>query len=925
MDAPVKPDPGPATDEKGRTRRKVPTFCYQCVNGPDLFTVEVVDGVATKVEPNFEAKGLHPAEGKVCVKPYGLVQKIYNPNRLLKPMKRTNPNKGRDEDPGWVEISWDEALDTIAARLSAIREKGLVDENGDPRFAFTTGGAGTPMFYAGTLSAFLGAWGPIDLSLGAGGTVKCYHSEHIFGELWHRAFTVLPDTPRTEYVISFGNNIDASGGVTSVYRQANARARGWKRVQFEPHLSITGAKASEWVPIKPRTDGAVLFAMLHVLVHEHQTNELDVHYLERYTSSPYLIGPNGFYLRDPETHAPLVFDRLTKRPAAFDKPGIEPLLEGEVVVDHGIEIGADKREWHHTDVTAVTAFTKMKTHLASHTPEWAAQISDVPADTIRRIANEFLEAATIGATVEVEGRTLPHRPVAVVLGKSVNNGWGAYECVWARTVMQILVGALEVPGGLLGACSLIVGPDWDRWASAEKGEDGFLANPFNPTDKEGWIDAREMRHAFRMLTPLVGSGFYAPFLGSTTLSWLRLQGRAAKEWGKPNPPDVWFVYKCNPVISFSETSRLGETIATFPFMVAFAYTEDETNHFADILLPEAIDLESDQLIRVGGTHYFEQQWEAEGWVLRQKAVEPRGEARDFSWICNELARRIGMLEDYNTMINVGACGIPLAGASWDFSLPTEEVHAPEVVWDAVCKAASADLTGGEDVNGLEWFRENGFKVRPFSSLKWYLYPKFEDEGMRFELPYQERILRTGEQLGNRLHEQGIDWWDKQLSEYEPLPEWKDLNALWDETVERNYSVKAADYPFWLLTARSMQYAWGGNAGLQMIHEVASNVSGHDGILMNRQRATELDLEDGDWISVTSPVGTAYGQVRIRNGIRPDVVVMIGQFGHWKMPYAKDLKVPGLNDLVPMHPDFLDSGGSHIDATKVKIAKVEDFS
>src|SRR5690606_17847157 len=148
----------------------------------------------------------------------------------------------------------------------------------------------------------------------------------------------------------------------------------------------------------------------------------------------------------------------------------------------------------------------------------------------------------------------------------------------------------------------VVGPDWDRWASATPGEDGFMLNPSNPTDRENWVKEREMRHAFRSLTPMVGSGFYAPFLGSTTLTWLRMQGRAAPTWPKPNPPDVWFVDKRNPSISSSETTRLGETIAQFPFMVAFAYTHDETNHFADVILPEAVDLESDQLTRLGGTH-----------------------------------------------------------------------------------------------------------------------------------------------------------------------------------------------------------------------------------------------------------------------------------------------------------------------------------
>jgi phenylacetyl-CoA:acceptor oxidoreductase len=72
-----------------------------------------------------------------------------------------------------------------------------------------------------------------------------------------------------------------------------------------------------------------------------------------------------------------------------------------------------------------------------------------PAATIRRIANEYLEAASIGETIVIDGKTLPLRPVAVTLGKSVNNGWGAYECCWARTVLAALVGALENPA----ACS----------------------------------------------------------------------------------------------------------------------------------------------------------------------------------------------------------------------------------------------------------------------------------------------------------------------------------------------------------------------------------------------------------------------------------------------------------------------------------------
>ena len=129
--------------------------------------------------------------------------------------------------------------------------------------------------------------------------VKCTHSEHLYGEFWHRAFTVSPDTPLCEYVISCGANTEASGGVVGVWRHAEARIRGMKRVQVEPHLSITGACSAEWVPIKPKTDPAFLYALIHVMLHEQPRERLDLNFLLNHTSSPYLVGPNGFFLRDP--------------------------------------------------------------------------------------------------------------------------------------------------------------------------------------------------------------------------------------------------------------------------------------------------------------------------------------------------------------------------------------------------------------------------------------------------------------------------------------------------------------------------------------------------------------------------------------------------------------------------------------------------
>src|SRR3974390_798626 len=154
-------------ESKPQTERTVSTYCYQCVAGPDLLTVRIQDGFATEVNPNFAAASIHPGGGKACVKAFGLVQKAYTPNRVLHPMRRTNPQKGRDQDPGFVRISWDEALDLVAGKLRAAREAGLRDSTGYPRLAASFGGGGTPTAYMGTLPAFLAAWGAGDMRFGS--------------------------------------------------------------------------------------------------------------------------------------------------------------------------------------------------------------------------------------------------------------------------------------------------------------------------------------------------------------------------------------------------------------------------------------------------------------------------------------------------------------------------------------------------------------------------------------------------------------------------------------------------------------------------------------------------------------------------------------------------------------------------------------
>ena len=119
----------------------------------------------------------------------------------------------------------------------------------------------------------------------------------------------------------------------------------------------------------------------------------------------------------------------------------------------------------------------------------------------------------------------------------------------------------------------------------------------------------------------------------------------------------------------------------------------------------------------------------------------------------------------------------------------------------------------------------------------------------------------------------------------------------------------------------MQYSWGDNVGIQLIKEVADNVIGHGSVVMNEGAAAQLGIADGDLVEVRSPLNGTQGRVMLRQGIRPDTLLMIGQFDHWVTPYAKDFHAPSMNALVPMLLELTDATGSSADLVKVKITRL----
>jgi phenylacetyl-CoA:acceptor oxidoreductase len=244
----------------------------------------------------------------------------------------------------------------------------------------------------------------------------------------------------------------------------------------------------------------------------------------------------------------------------------------------------------------------------------------------------------------------------------------------------------------------------------------------------------------------------------------------------------------------------------------------------------------------------------------------------------------------------------------------------ENIWDRVCRAATRSLTGGAVEHDLDWFRRHGAFFVPFSETRYYLHTAMLAKGLRYELPYQERIKRVGAELGARLHERGITWWDVQLDEYQPLPPWKDFPAIWRATASTAGRTQA-EFPFWLLTSRSMQYSWGSNVSLPILADVARNVRGHFGVMLNRGAARGLGIAEGDLVEIESPTGRTQGRAILREGVRPDVAVALQQFGHWATPFARDLGMPSLNEVASMDLALTDATGSGADLVPVAIRRL----
>jgi len=197
-------------------------------------------------------------QGKVCAKGQSGTTKIYDPDRILHPLKRT----GKRGQGQWAQISWDEALDDLSARLKKFR-----DEGSPEKFVFHHGWIPTS---AEKLidDVFLATYGTASIIKQ---TCQNQSARSTALELTWGSNVDSWDFENAKFVLNFGSNVlEASTNFVSLAKRLTGSAvdKRLKMVTFDVRLSNTAANSDAWIPVRPGTDLAVALAMCNVIMSE---------------------------------------------------------------------------------------------------------------------------------------------------------------------------------------------------------------------------------------------------------------------------------------------------------------------------------------------------------------------------------------------------------------------------------------------------------------------------------------------------------------------------------------------------------------------------------------------------------------------------------------------------------------------------------
>lgn len=575
-------DVGTAATDTGT---EVATFCPLCVSRCGARAT--VDNGTFTLRPDPS----HPTGDALCVKGKAAPEITAHPDRLRHPLRRTTP-KG-SADPGWERISWDEALDTVASRLTE-----LADAHGPESVVFSSVSPSTSAIVdcVDWIQRLQRAFGSPNFvtSMELCGWGRYLASLYTYGAPVPGAY--MPDLEGAGCILFWGYN-------PSVSRLAHATATvaavrdGARLVVVDPRRAGLAAKADQWLPVRPGTDAALANAITGVMI-EH--GWYDEPFVRRWTNAPLLVrtdtgrllradalGPDG----EPGHH--VAWDEVDERPVTLD-----PAARGTDAADHGRFAlrGTIEVPTAAGPLACRPAFDLVAAEAHAMSPAVAEELTGVPADQIEATARLLWES----------------RPVAFYTWSGLEQHSGTTQIIRAINVLYALTGSLDAPGGNVL----------------------FTPVPTNPIAGAELLDQSDRPKAIgveeRPLGParfefVTGEDFYTAALDGDPYRARGLVGFGA-----------------NLTMAHGDSARGRDALQALDFQVHLDMFMTPTAEQADIVLPVTGAFEAEGL-KVG----FEVSQEAQSLVqLRRPLVPPVGEARPDIAVIFDLATRLGLGEHF---------------------------------------------------------------------------------------------------------------------------------------------------------------------------------------------------------------------------------------------------------------------------------------
>ena len=572
------------TNESLPAKKFVRGYCALCTaHCATVATVE--NGRVTRLDPDDD----HPNGGVICLKGRAAPELVYNTDRLNYPLKRTRP-KG-EPDPGWQKVSWDEALDDIAKRLTSIR-----DRYGAKAVALAKGTK------SGTSVDDVERWlGRFLYLLGSPNWVSTTHVCN-----WHRdtgfSFTFgtnlpTPDLAHSKTFLLWGHN-PSSTSLVLAHDIVAARARGMKTVVVDPRRIGIASQADLLLQVRPGSDGALALALIHCLMEE---SWYDAGFARQWTNGPFLLnGATGKVVTEADLTADGASNRYVVWDELKDQPAIYDPATGVYEHDQVLPALFGTRSLHGKDgqeVSCQPVFERLGEIASAFAPERSEKITWVPA-------NKVWQTALLLAH---------NRPLSMYMWNGVGQHTNATQTSRAIASLYALLGDIDRLGGNVTFPKVSV--------------NDVTGNEFLPKEMAAVRVGRERKP----LGPPAQPGNCAAYDIFTAI----LEER-------PYPIKALLNFGSNTVMSTADSRRAGQALSALEFGVAADLFMTPTAELCDYVLPATSFLEMANLTTAfehrpaGKTHL----------QYRPAVVEPLADRRSDTWIIFELARRLGFSEQF---------------------------------------------------------------------------------------------------------------------------------------------------------------------------------------------------------------------------------------------------------------------------------------